>query len=64
MDLDPIEADLGYKFHCDRVHDDPQKLSNDEQLREAMVKGADLLKRSRCRQVFMEIHNLVSGILS
>jgi hypothetical protein len=32
MDLDPLEASLGYKFHTDRAQDAPHQLSNEEQL--------------------------------
>lgn len=63
MDLNLVEANLGYKFHCDKAHDPPQQLSNDEQLCGAMVQGVDLMKRARSHRVFMEIHNLV-GVLS
>ena len=35
MDLNPIEANLGYKFPCDKARDPPHQLSNDEQLHAA-----------------------------
>lgn len=59
MDLDPANAELGYKFHNDRVRDAPHQLSNDQQLREAFEQGCDLIKRARSRRVVLEIHNLV-----
>jgi hypothetical protein len=60
MNLNPTEANLGYKFHCDKAHDPPNQLSNDEQLHSAMVRGVDLMKRAQSVKVFMEIINLVS----
>ncbi|KAG1719586.1 hypothetical protein EDB19DRAFT_1620925, partial [Suillus lakei] len=59
MDLDPVNAELGYKFHNDRVRDAPHQLSNEQQLREAFEQGCMLIKRARSRRVVLEIHNLV-----
>ncbi|KAG1836402.1 hypothetical protein DFJ58DRAFT_734999 [Suillus subalutaceus] len=58
MDLDPVNAELGYKFHNDRVRDAPHQLSNEQQLQEAFEQGCDLIKRARSRRVVLEIHNL------
>lgn len=60
MDLDPKEAELGYKYHGDRARDPPHQLSNTDQLLEAFGRGCRLLKRARGRDVVLEIHNLVS----
>ncbi len=59
MDLDPLEASLGYKFHTDHARDPPHCLSNEEELRGAMLHGEDLMKRARTRVIYLEIHNLV-----
>jgi hypothetical protein len=59
MDLDPLEAALGYKFHTDRAHDPPHQLSNEDELRNAMSRGKELIKNARTRTVSLEIHNLV-----
>ena len=32
MDLDPLKASLGYKFHTDRARDPPHCLSKEEEL--------------------------------
>jgi hypothetical protein len=64
MDLDPSEAQLGYKFNTDRARDDPNQLSNELQLREAMEQGERLLIRARTHEVILEIHNLVSVLHS
>ncbi|KAJ8582876.1 hypothetical protein M405DRAFT_846184 [Rhizopogon salebrosus TDB-379] len=58
MDLDPSGAQLGYKFSTDRVRDDPNQLSSELQLREAMERGERLLNRARTREIILEIHNL------
>jgi hypothetical protein len=60
MNLDPSEAELGYKFNLDRARDDPNQLSSETQLREAMERGEKLLIRTRTRKIILEIHNLVS----
>jgi len=60
MDLNPSEAELGYKFNMDRARDDPNQLSSEMQLREAMDRGRKLLNRARTREIILEIHNLVS----
>ncbi|KAI6014612.1 hypothetical protein BKA83DRAFT_4499317 [Pisolithus microcarpus] len=58
MDLDPKVAELGYKYHTDRVHDPPHQLSDSEQLSEAFEHGHQLMKWACGRQVILEIHNL------
>lgn len=59
MDLDPLEALLGYKYPGDLARQPPYRLTTNEELREAMAKGIEKIKRARTREVFMEIHNLV-----
>ncbi|KDQ51433.1 hypothetical protein JAAARDRAFT_50724 [Jaapia argillacea MUCL 33604] len=59
MDLHPSNAQIGYKFHTDRVRDPPHRLSNEDDLREAMEMGMGLIRRARTRTVVMEVHNLV-----
>ncbi|KIK12106.1 hypothetical protein PISMIDRAFT_45780, partial [Pisolithus microcarpus 441] len=59
MDLDPKVAELGYKYHTDRVHDPPHQLSDSEQLSEAFEHGHQLMKWACGRQVILEIHNLL-----
>lgn len=58
MDLDPADAELGYKYHNDRVRDAPHLLSDAQQLHEALERGSLLMQRARSRQVVLEIHNL------
>ncbi|KAG2749318.1 hypothetical protein P692DRAFT_20732641 [Suillus brevipes Sb2] len=58
MDLNPSEAQLGYKFNTDRVRDDPNQLSSEMQLREAMERGKRLLTRARTHEIILEIFNL------
>ena len=59
MDLDPLDAKLGYKYGSDRVRDPPNQLSNEEELRVAMEKGRNKLRLARTQEVILEIHNLV-----
>lgn len=59
MDLDPATAQLGYKFHTDRVRDPPHRLSNKQELRQAMTYGLGLIRRARSRRIVMQIQNLV-----
>jgi hypothetical protein len=59
MDLDPLDARLGYKYGSDRARDPPNQLSNEEELRNAMEKGRNKLRLARTRGVILEIHNLV-----
>ena len=59
MDLDPLEAYLGYKFHTDRVQDPSHWLFNEKELRFAMSHGAELIKHARTCTISLEIHNLV-----
>ncbi|KIK24105.1 hypothetical protein PISMIDRAFT_99261, partial [Pisolithus microcarpus 441] len=61
MDLDLADAELGYKYHNDRVRDAPHLLSDAQQLHEALERGSLLMQRARSRQVVLEIHNLVSS---
>ncbi|KIJ96350.1 hypothetical protein K443DRAFT_10688 [Laccaria amethystina LaAM-08-1] len=58
MDLDPLEALLGYKYPGDLARQPPYRLTTNEELREAMAKRIEKIKRARTREVFMEIHNL------
>ena len=39
MDLDPLDAKLGYKYAFDRARDPPNQLSSEEELCVAMEKG-------------------------
>jgi hypothetical protein len=59
MDLDPLTAELGYKFHTDRRRDAYHQLANEAQLRTAMTHGVGLMQRVRTRRVTLEIENLV-----
>lgn len=59
MDLDPALAALGYKFPGDRVRDPAHRLSNADELRQAMDRGIGMIRRARTRRIYMEIHNLV-----
>lgn len=43
MDLDPAEAELGYKFSTDRAGDLPQSLCNEHDLQNAMEHGQGLV---------------------
>jgi len=47
MDLDPKEAELGYKYHTDWARDPPHQLSNADQLLEAFERGCQLLKHTQ-----------------
>ncbi|KAI0350328.1 hypothetical protein OH77DRAFT_1514416 [Trametes cingulata] len=58
MDLHPANTQIGYKYHTDRVRDPPHRLSNEQELREALDVGANLMQRARSRVIVMEIHNL------
>lgn len=59
MDLDPLEALLGYKYPEDLACQPPYHLTTNKELQEAMAKGIEKIKRAWTREVFMEIHNLV-----
>ena len=59
MDLDPLDARLGYKYASDHVRDPPHQLSNEEELCAAMEKGCNRLQLARTREVVLEIYNLV-----
>lgn len=59
MDISPTDALLGYKFSGDPARTLPYHLSNEEELHDAIKKGIGKMKRSRTREVFIEIHNLV-----
>ncbi|KAH9066997.1 hypothetical protein EDB83DRAFT_2181108, partial [Lactarius deliciosus] len=58
MDISPTDALLGYKFSGDPVQAAPYHLTNEEELREAMKKAIEKMRRARTREVFVEIHNL------
>jgi hypothetical protein len=59
MDLDPLDANLGYKYGSDRVCDALNRLSNEEELQMVMEKGWNKLQLAHKREVVLEIHNLV-----
>lgn len=59
MDLDPAEAELGYKFSSDRVGDVPRTLANEQDLVIAIEDGQGLVRRARTRKIEIMIHNLV-----
>jgi len=44
MDLDPLKASLGYKLSGDPVWTPPYRLTNAEELHEAIKKGVDKTK--------------------
>jgi len=64
MDLEPLEASIGYKFSGDRKTDAPFRLSSEDELRGAMAKGIEKMKRARTKAVIMEIFNLVCHFMS
>jgi len=59
MDLEPLEACLGYKLPGDHKSDVPFRLSMEEELRAAMGKAINLIKRAHTHEVVMEIFNMV-----
>jgi hypothetical protein len=59
MDLDPAEAELGYKFSSDRVGDVPRTLANEQDFIIAIEDGQSLVRRARTRKIEIMIHNLV-----
>jgi hypothetical protein len=62
MDLDPAEAELGYKFSSDRAGDVPRTLSNEQDLLIAIENGQGLVRRARSQKIEIMIHNLVRTI--
>ncbi|KAG1726894.1 uncharacterized protein EDB91DRAFT_1254140 [Suillus paluster] len=58
MDLDPADAELGYKFHTNHAHDDPHQLSDKQQLHEALERGRQLIDHSHTQETILELHNL------
>ena len=62
MDLDPVAANIGYRF----LHDPAAIfcLDSEEELQNAMRRGVEKIRRARTREVVMEIHNLVCFSLS
>ncbi|KAJ2911982.1 hypothetical protein MD484_g8432, partial [Candolleomyces efflorescens] len=59
MDLEPLEARLGYKTTGDPARMEPYRLMNEEDLRVAMGKVLEKVKRARTRDIVMEISNLL-----
>ena len=59
MELDPLNANIGYKFSGDRKTDPAFRLATEEDLRGAMQCRIDKIRRARSREVIMEIFNLV-----
>ena len=59
MDISPADGLLGYKFSGDPARTLPYRLSNEEELRDAIKTGIGKIARSRKRDIFIEIHNLV-----
>lgn len=60
MDLDPAEAELGYKFSVDRAGDLTHSLANENNLHTAIEHGQGLVCCARTRKIEIIIHNLVS----
>ena len=60
MNLDPAEAEFGYKFSTDCAGDLPWSLCNEHDLRNAMEHGQGLVQRARTRKIGVMVHNLVS----
>ena len=58
MEINPTGASLGYKFNGDPAQAAPYNLTNEEQLRQAIKKAIEKLKRARSWEVFIEVHNL------
>ncbi|THU97007.1 hypothetical protein K435DRAFT_857992 [Dendrothele bispora CBS 962.96] len=58
MELDPLQALIGYKFSDDRVKDPARRLTNDDEFQDALAKVKDKMRRARTREVVMIIHNL------
>ncbi|KAG1906587.1 uncharacterized protein F5891DRAFT_975361 [Suillus fuscotomentosus] len=61
MDLDPADAELGYRFHTIHACDDPHQLSNEQQLHEALEHGRQLIHHFHTQETILELHNLVSN---
>ena len=59
MDISPTDSLLGYKFSGDPACTLPYRLSNEEELHDAIKKGIGKMKRSQKHDVFIKIHNLV-----
>ena len=47
MDLDPLQAQIGYKFSGDRKMDPPFRLATEDELRAAMAQSAEKMRRAR-----------------
>jgi hypothetical protein len=60
MDLNPEDAEIGYKFHTHRVGDDPIQLATDDDLRVAISTAIGMVQRAHKREIQVIIHNLVS----
>ncbi|KIJ67284.1 hypothetical protein HYDPIDRAFT_165949 [Hydnomerulius pinastri MD-312] len=58
MDLDPAEAELGYKFSTGHVRDVPRTLANEKDLATAIENGQGLVHQARTHKIEMMIHNL------
>jgi hypothetical protein len=59
MGLDPSTASLGWKFDNDPQRAPPQRLSNTEDLQDAMVKAVGKIERARTRSVSIFVYNIV-----
>jgi hypothetical protein len=59
MGLQRRDALLGYKFNKDLRRAPYHRLTNGDELRAAMARGADLIERARTRRVVLEIQNMV-----
>lgn len=59
MGLDPHDASLGYKYPRDLRRSQWHTLANEENLRAAMDRGVEYIRRARKRRIILEIENLV-----
>ena len=59
MELNPLNANISYKFSGDRKTDPAFHLATEEDLQGAMQRGIDKIKWARSREVIMDIFNLV-----
>jgi hypothetical protein len=64
MELNPLDAQLGYRFEGDRQQDPTFRLANDEDLQTAKARTQDKMRRARTREVVVKLVNLVRFLLS
>lgn len=64
MDLDPSEAQIGYKFHNDRAKDAPRELSKESDYLAMMQEMNRKILCARTRNPVLFLHNLVRASLS